>query len=108
MRIAFIVGKFPTVSETFILNQIVGLIERGHEVDIYADVPGDTNKIHADVEKYNLLQRTYYASTPSNRFLRILKGFGLLLGHGYKAPAVLMRSLNFSKYNYTKYCDQGT
>jgi colanic acid/amylovoran biosynthesis glycosyltransferase len=108
MRIAFIVGKFPTVSETFILNQIAGLIERGHEVDIYADVPGDTNKIHADVEKYHLLQRTYYASTPGNRVLRILKGFGLVLGHGYKDPAVLMRSLNFSKYNYTKYCDQGT
>ena len=38
MKIAFIVTFFPALSETFILNQITGLIERGHEVDIYADV----------------------------------------------------------------------
>ena len=34
MKIAFIVGKFPVLSQTFILNQITGLIDRGHEVDI--------------------------------------------------------------------------
>jgi hypothetical protein len=37
MRIAFIVDSFPAVSETFILAQIVGLFQRGHEVDIVAD-----------------------------------------------------------------------
>ncbi len=37
MKIAFFVDQFPSVSETFILNQITGLIDRGHEVDIYAD-----------------------------------------------------------------------
>ena len=46
MKVAFIVGQFPILSETFILNQIVGLIERGHDVDIYADQKGDLNKIH--------------------------------------------------------------
>jgi hypothetical protein len=29
MRIAFIVGGFPLISETFILNQITGLIDSG-------------------------------------------------------------------------------
>lgn len=37
MKIASIVYKLPTFSETFVLNQIVGLIERGCEVDIYAE-----------------------------------------------------------------------
>ena len=32
MRIAFIVGGFPLISETFILNQITGLMDLGHEV----------------------------------------------------------------------------
>ena len=36
MKIAFIVDNFPCLSQTFVLNQITGLIERGHEVDIYA------------------------------------------------------------------------
>ena len=31
MNIAFIVSEFPRLSETFIMNQITGLIDRGHE-----------------------------------------------------------------------------
>jgi colanic acid/amylovoran biosynthesis glycosyltransferase len=37
MRVAVLVTEFPSVSETFILNQITGLIDRGHEVGIFAD-----------------------------------------------------------------------
>jgi colanic acid/amylovoran biosynthesis glycosyltransferase len=37
LRIAFLVGQFPWLSATFILNQITGLIERGHEVTIFAE-----------------------------------------------------------------------
>ena len=65
MKIAFFVIRFPLLSETFILNQITGLIERGHEVDIYSGKPGDTSKMHPDVEKYELLSRTYYAIAPN-------------------------------------------
>lgn len=36
MRIAFIVVSFPAVSETFVLNQITGLIDLGHTVEIFA------------------------------------------------------------------------
>ncbi len=36
MRIAFVLGEFPTVSQTFILNQITGLLAQNHEVHIYA------------------------------------------------------------------------
>ncbi|MCA9393835.1 MAG: glycosyltransferase [Candidatus Omnitrophica bacterium] len=36
LRIAMIVGKFPVLSETFIVNQVRGLRARGHDVDIYA------------------------------------------------------------------------
>ena len=36
LKIAFIAGVFPALSETFILNQITGLIDLGHDVDIFA------------------------------------------------------------------------
>ena len=39
MRIAFIVWHFPVLSETFILNQVTGLLDLGHEVDIFAFRP---------------------------------------------------------------------
>ncbi len=86
MKIAFIVEKFPALTETFILNQAVGLIKRGHEVDIYARQTNDTSKLHPDVEKYNLLQHTYYTpSVPDNYILRILKAFLLLIINWKKA-----------------------
>jgi hypothetical protein len=36
MKIAFIIQHFPSLSQTFILNQITGLIDLGHKVDIFA------------------------------------------------------------------------
>lgn len=98
MRIAFIVTFFPALSETFILNQITGLIERGHEVDIYADDSRKELKIHPDVEKYSLIEKTYYNKIPTNNFLRLLNGIGLLLANFHKSPLILLRSLNFFKY----------
>ncbi|MUL35821.1 glycosyltransferase [Gloeocapsopsis dulcis] len=100
MRIAFVVGIFPLLSETFVLNQITGLIDRGHEVDIYAlRHPPSNRKMHPHVEKYNLLRRTYYVPViPENFFWRQLKGFALLLANFHKAPLICLRSLNFFKY----------
>lgn len=102
------VGKFPSVSETFILNQITGLIDRGHEVDIYADKLGDTTKIHQEVKNYQLLARTYFSTMSSNRIKRIGKGIQLLLPNFAKNPNVLMRSLNIFKYNYFNYREQAS
>jgi colanic acid/amylovoran biosynthesis glycosyltransferase len=98
MKIAFIVYCFPSLSETFILNQITGLIDRGHTVDIYADRPGDTKKNHPDVDKYNLLNHTYYIGRPDNYFWRIFKLFKLPLASCLKNPVVLLKSLNVLKY----------
>ena len=36
LRIAFVVAIFPLVSETFIIDQIADLDERGVTVDIYS------------------------------------------------------------------------
>lgn len=98
MKIAFIVAAFPTVSETFVLNQITGLIELGHEVDIYAGRPGDISKIHPDVEKYHLLERTYYTRRPNNFAWRIVKAFIWLITNFSKYSVPLLESLNFFKY----------
>ncbi|NJM70119.1 MAG: colanic acid biosynthesis glycosyltransferase WcaL [Scytonema sp. RU_4_4] len=99
MKIAFIVGPFPILSETFILNQITGLLVRGQEVHIYGYHPDDTSKTHPDVEKYKLLDRTYYIpQIPNNYFLRFLKGLSLICTNFYKKPLVLLQSLNIFRY----------
>jgi colanic acid/amylovoran biosynthesis glycosyltransferase len=65
LRIAMFVGSFPVVSETFILRQITGLLDLGHEVDIYADTRGDTaGPVQPEVSKYRLLERTTFMDMP--------------------------------------------
>lgn len=100
MKIAFIVGRFPVLSEAFILNQIAGLIDRGHQVDIYAleGYSGET-KVHPIVDKYNLLERSHYVPTvPDNFALRCYKALGLLLTKGWKNPLAVLKSLNILQY----------
>ena len=57
MRIVFILEAFPALSETFILNQITGLIDLGHEVEIFARYQPKDKTVHSDVCKYNLIQK---------------------------------------------------
>ena len=107
MRIAFFIDQFPCLSETFILNQITGLIDRGYEVDIYCDRVGDTAQMHPEVTEYELLKRVNYSPIPINFVWRCLKGIYLFLLNFPKAPVTTLRSLNFFKYNKTYYGDIG-
>jgi colanic acid/amylovoran biosynthesis glycosyltransferase len=59
-RILFVMGFFPVLSETFILNQITGLIDRGYDVRIHAFNQGVQETIHPDIYTYDLLSRTTY------------------------------------------------
>ncbi len=99
MRIAFIVDSFPILSETFILNQITGLIELGHDVEIFAGFRPRENKIHSETKEYNLLEHTHYHNDkPLNRCKRGIKGMKLLLQNIWKNPGVILRALNFIRY----------
>ncbi len=91
MRIAFLVGRFPTISKTFILDQIIGLIERGHEVDIFSGSRGKDPKVHPDVRKYDLLSKTHYRYSPPKAIERIID-------YSWKNPFALVKSLNIFKY----------
>ncbi len=99
MKIAFLVGQFPRLSETFILNQITGLLDRGHEVDIFASSPSTEQKVHSDVYEYRLLNRTYYRNIPVNKLQRIAKAVALFCVHFHKAPFLTLKSINFAGSN---------
>lgn len=99
MKIAFVVGQFPALSETFILSQITGLLDRGHEVSIFASSRSPNPVVHPDVDKYNLLNHTYYGiSMPRNRNLRIPKAFWLIAKTCLRHPLTLLRLPSIAKY----------
>ena len=97
MKIAFLVDQFPALSETFILNQITGILDRGHVVDIYSNNMRTESKIHQDVEKYNLLSRTYYRKPP-NKFSFLIKCFFLFVINFHKNPINILKSLNIFRF----------
>jgi len=98
MKIAFIVSKFPSLSETFILNQITGLIDMGHEIEIFASNKSKDQKIHPEIEKYGLMEKVYYIKKPKNKLIRIIKGIWLFFSYFHKAPKKIINSLNIIKY----------
>ena len=98
MKIAFIVSLFPSLSETFILNQITGLLDGGHDIEVFArSNPGEA-KVHQDIEKYHLMERTRYLDMPHNKVKRVLKALYLLVTNFHKAPMAILNSLNLFRY----------
>ncbi|MEO1406414.1 MAG: hypothetical protein AAFV54_07985, partial [Pseudomonadota bacterium] len=62
LRIGFRVGVFPKLSETFVLNQINGLLDRGHDVIILADKKPATIEPTLRRESDRAASRTRYLS----------------------------------------------
>jgi len=100
VKIAFIINEFPSVSETFILDQMAGLIERGHEVDIYAERPQRMpERIHGDVERLQMIRRTRYREgAPSGRAARVRSGILRAARWGWRYPGPLLKGLNVFRH----------
>ena len=87
MKIAFLLNGFPVLSETFILNQITGLIDLGHQVEIFAQANPRDKSTHPEIQSYNLMHRVQYIpSIPKNKTLCRLKALGFLALHFLRRP----------------------
>jgi colanic acid/amylovoran biosynthesis glycosyltransferase len=71
MRIAVLVSRFPSISETFVLSQITGLLDAGHEVDIFAWRSGGGRAVHPEIHRRRLLDRTRYLGPPEGYGARL-------------------------------------
>ncbi len=99
MRVAFIVHEFPKLSETFVLNQAIGLLKRGHDVDIFAHQINDVDQAHPDVDEYGLLARTYELPImPYSLIARVWLALWLFGRNFHRNPAMFLRSLNVFEY----------
>ena len=66
MKILMVVTTFPKIHDVCMLNQMTGLIARGHEVHIYATTRGDCSHVQEDVITYDLINKTIYEELPSD------------------------------------------
>ena len=80
MKIAIMTNTFPSLSETFILDQITGLLDMGQEVVILAGERSNEFKVHADVNECRLLDRAYYVpNIPDTKILCLFKALILVI-----------------------------
>jgi colanic acid/amylovoran biosynthesis glycosyltransferase len=91
MKITFLVSRFPEISEQFIINQVIGLIDAGVDVRVLSiHRPSDTKK-HSTVEEYRLRDRTEYIGVPESFLLRAVLALPLALYLVFAAPRAFLR-----------------
>jgi len=98
MKIAHVMNRFPSISETFILSQITGLIDRGHSVEIYART-ADQTVVHGDVLRYRLDECTHYVQRESDTMPealpdRLRAAWRIGRAHSGRRQAALIGSLD--------------
>lgn len=91
MKIAFLLQSFPCLSETFILNQITGLIDLGCEVKIIAFNKSPDEKQHLDVQKYGLLNKTVYINVPQSKLAKRTKAAAQTIAAFIRHPVLVYR-----------------
>lgn len=98
MNVAFfLTDPFPVVSETFILNQVTGLIDRGHDVRVFARRPA-AGPAHPDVARYGLAARTtHWPELGAGAPVRALRGALLFARHAGVLPS-LARTLDVARF----------
>jgi colanic acid/amylovoran biosynthesis glycosyltransferase len=65
LRIAYLVGSFPALSETFIISEVAGAIERGHDVTVLALAADRAPAVdHPDVARLGMGERTIHLGLP--------------------------------------------
>ena len=96
-NIAFFLHGFPVISETFILNQIIALIDDGHHVDIYSMFNSGERKQHQKSIDYKLMERVVFLdSLPQNRISKLKLFFSKI----FRYPNLRDFLLFFSYINY--------
>lgn len=95
MRILFVLESFPALSETFVLNQITGLIDRGHTIDILAGPPLHQTQAHPQVAAYRLMDRvTHWPAVPASLFARARIAARMTAARGVGGAGLLARTVN--------------
>ncbi|PZO21117.1 MAG: colanic acid biosynthesis glycosyltransferase WcaL [Leptolyngbya foveolarum] len=98
MKVAFIVEGFPKISETFVMSQIIGLIERGHEVDVYADSPVNEEVRSGDYKQEDLLN-IHYLKNSSDKLSNLFHAFRSSTLNFFKNPKAISCAWNPKKYD---------
>lgn len=99
LKVAMVVGVFPALSESFVINQITGLMNAGHEVDILSFKQSTETQVHDDIRKYKFLRKVvYFKRVPKHMFQAGLKFCATFFRFILFYPREIVGVLNVKKY----------
>lgn len=79
-KVAFLLNEFPTLTETFIMNQLLFLIKEGIDVHIFTLYQGDFKGLHSQYKDFgfenNLTYVTRIPNSPIQRIKAVIRFFG--------------------------------
>ena len=90
LRIAVFCWRFPTLSETFIVDQVMRIVERGHSVDLFAFQRGEDELLADVIGKSHGRLRTTTFDLPDGRTQRLVGGAKRLITGGPSASMLAM------------------
>ncbi len=96
IKIAFFIGNFPKISESWFIEQLTNLLDMGLDIDIFAFNKGTEGDVSDLVLKYKLLDKTTYLEFPKNHLRRIY----LIMKYSLKLlifkPSLLLKIFHYS------------
>jgi colanic acid/amylovoran biosynthesis glycosyltransferase len=99
MRILYMVGAFPTLSQTFILDQVTAMIDRGHEVLVYAQRYDESVGDPGCAAAYSLRPRTRIPPCQDPGWIaRGRRGLALAATLGWRSPRRVLRCLDVVRH----------
>ena len=100
MKIAIFCSNFPNISQTFVINQIVGLIALGAEVDIITNNIISEKIMHESVREHSLLDRVICNKLPSDigKLGKILTVFKSAFNLSIKGKFLDLINILFDQY----------
>lgn len=83
------------LSETPVLNQITGLVKRGHEVDVFGDRPKVPGAYHPSIDRYRLLDRARWTRpSPPSQIRRWRDVAAMVRASSGASRRILLRTLH--------------
>ena len=98
LRVAFVVGPFPLVSETFIVDQIAALLERGVDVDVLAFTEGDETNVSSKYFAHEMSSRVTYLEYPLPKLSRVVHAWTRIANSHGGILRLLLRALNVARH----------
>lgn len=87
LRLAFLLPTFPELSNTFVIEQVTGMIERGHQVDIFAPKQNRLGAFPSSLDRFELDRHMLHLPIADSRAARVVSAFRVLAGPRGLHPA---------------------